>query len=49
MMHLGEPLWFHHDWIHFIYLFLGDVAMMIAGGLVIARWFLPNPLAKSAV
>ena len=49
MMHLGEPIWYHHDWTHFIYLFIGDVAMMIAGGLVIARWFLPRPLQTSAV
>jgi hypothetical protein len=41
-MHLGEPVWLHHDWANFIYLFIGDAAAMIAGGLVIARWFLPR-------
>lgn len=42
-MHLGEPIWLHHDIPHFLYLFVGDVAALIAGGLVIARWFLPGP------
>jgi hypothetical protein len=39
-MHLGEPIWYHHDWGHFIYLFIGDAVALIAGGLVLARWFL---------
>ena len=39
-MHLGEPIWYHHDWPHFIYLFVGDAVTFAAGGLVIARWFL---------
>jgi hypothetical protein len=41
-MHLGEPIWYHHDVANFVYLFIGDAAAMIAGGLVIARWFLPR-------
>ncbi len=43
LAHLGEPIWYHHDWPHFIYLFVGDTAMLVVGGLVIARWFLPRP------
>jgi hypothetical protein len=42
LAHLGEPIWYHHDWAHFIYLFVGDTAMLVVGGLVIARWFLPR-------
>ncbi len=42
LMHLGEPIWYHHDWGHFIYLLVGDAAMLIVGGLVLARWFLPR-------
>ncbi|SMF70116.1 hypothetical protein [Allosphingosinicella indica] len=42
-MHLGEPIWYHHDWGHFTYLFIADAAALIAGGLVLARWFLPRP------
>ncbi len=42
LAHLGEPIRYHHDWAHFIYLFVGDTAMLIVGGLVIARWFLPR-------
>ncbi len=42
LMSLGEPIWYHHDWAHFIYLFVGDTAMLVVGGLVIARWFLPR-------
>ncbi len=41
-MHLGEPLYYHHDWGHFIYLFIADAAALIAAGLIIARWFLPK-------
>lgn len=43
-MHLGEPIWYHHDIANFAYAFVGDVAAMVAGGLVIARWFLPRPV-----
>jgi hypothetical protein len=39
-MHLGEPIWYHHDWRHFIYLFIADAAALTAGGAIIARWFL---------
>jgi hypothetical protein len=46
-MHLGEPIYYHHDWRHFIYLFVGDTAALIAAGLIIARWFLPK--GESAV
>lgn len=42
-MHLGEPIWYHHDWTHFIYLFVADFIALATGGLVIARWFLPPP------
>jgi hypothetical protein len=55
LMHLGEPIWYHHDWTHFIYLLIGDTAMLMVGGLVIARWFLPRievatqPTAESGV
>ncbi|WP_206185826.1 hypothetical protein [Sphingosinicella sp. BN140058] len=41
-MHLGEPIYYHHDWLHFIYLFIADAAALIAAGLIIARWFLPK-------
>ena len=47
-IHLGEPIWYHHDWRHFIYLMVGDTAMLVGGGLVIARWFLPRPSAAHA-
>ena len=46
--HLGEPLWYHHDWGHFIYLFIADAAALAAGGLIIARWFLPRPKTAPA-
>lgn len=39
-MHLGEPIFYHHDWLHFIYLFIADAVALSAAGLVIARWFL---------
>jgi hypothetical protein len=41
-MHLGEPIWYHHDWGHFVYLFIADAVALSVGGLIIARWFLPR-------
>lgn len=40
-MHLGEPIWYHHDWAHFIYAFVADATMLIIAGLILARWFMP--------
>ncbi len=42
LMHLGEPIWYHHDWPHFLYLFVADTAMIVVAGLILARWFLPR-------
>jgi hypothetical protein len=41
-IHLSEPIYYHHDWPHFLYAFVGDALMLAAGGLIIARWFLPR-------
>jgi hypothetical protein len=46
--HLGEPIYYHHDWRHFIYLFVADSAALIAAGLIIARWFLPRGESAAA-
>lgn len=47
-MRLGHPIWYHHDWGHFIYLFIVDALTLAAGGLIIARWFLPRVKAAPA-
>lgn len=39
-MHLSEPIFYHHDWGHFIYRFVADAIMLAVAGLIIARWFL---------
>ena len=46
-VHLGEPIYWHHDWGHFIYLFVADALMLAAAGLVLA-WFLPRARASAA-
>ena len=46
-VHLGEPIYWHHDWGHFIYLFIADSLMLAAAGLVIA-WFLPRAATAAA-
>jgi hypothetical protein len=47
-MHLGMPLYFHQGWGHAIYLFIADALALIAGGLIIARWFLPRNMSAHA-
>ena len=42
LIHLGAPIWMHVDWPYAVYSFVADAAMLIAGGFVIARWFLPK-------
>ena len=46
-IHLGEPIYRHHDWGHFIYLFVADSLMLAAAGLILA-WFLPRAPAAAA-
>jgi hypothetical protein len=36
-MRLGDPIWFHQDWSHAIYLFIADCVSLIAAGLVILK------------
>ena len=45
--HLGEPIYWHHDWGHFMYLFVADTLALAAGGVVVA-WFLPRARAAEA-
>jgi len=45
--HLGEPIYWHHDWGHSIYLFVADSLMLAAAGLILA-WFLPRAPAVAA-
>lgn len=40
---LGQPVFNHAPWPYFVYSFICDALGFIAGGLVIARWFLPGP------
>lgn len=45
-IHLGEPIYWHHDWGHFIYLLIADGLAMTVGALVVA-WFLPRARAET--
>ena len=45
--HLGEPIYYHHDWPQFVYLFVADALMLAAAGIVVA-WFLPRHPASAA-
>src|SRR3546814_15578406 len=40
---LADPIWGHQDWIYSVYHFVADFIILAAGGIVIARWFLPRP------
>ena len=46
-VHIGEPIYWHHDWGHFVYLFIADSLMLAAAGLILA-WFLPSAPAAAA-
>ncbi|WP_326525226.1 hypothetical protein [Sphingomonas sp.] len=39
---IGQPVFNHMPWRYFAYLWVSDVAGLIAAGAVIARWFLPR-------
>jgi hypothetical protein len=36
-MRLGDPIWYHQDWGHAIYLFIADCVSLIVAGLVILK------------
>ena len=38
-MRLGEPMWLGASWRPALYVFVADAVIIIAGGLVLARWF----------
>lgn len=40
--HLSEPIYYHHDWAYFIYVFVADALMLAAAGIIVA-WFLKSP------
>lgn len=42
LINLGEPIFQHHDWRHFIFRFFAYSLMLSTAGLIIARWFLPR-------
>ena len=42
MIALSDPIINHADWRFAIYNLVADIAMLAAGGLVLARWFLPH-------
>lgn len=46
--HLGEPIYMHHDWPHFVYLFVADSLILVAAGAILA-WFLPTRAAEAPV
>ena len=47
-MRLGEPIWFHHDWGHAIYLFIADSVSLGVAGLIILKLLPRTHLATAA-
>ena len=47
-MHLGEPIWYGLTWRASLFEFVADTVMLIAGGLVLARWFTSEQSAAPA-
>ena len=48
-MHLGDPIWYGVSWRAALFEFVADAVMLIAGGLVLARWFTSPRDSASAV
>jgi hypothetical protein len=46
--HLSEPIFYHHDWPHFIYVFVADGLMFVAAGLILAKLLPAAPVAAPA-
>ena len=40
---LAQPVFNHFGWGYWVYLFVSESVALIAGGLIIARWFVPAP------
>jgi hypothetical protein len=45
-MRLGEPIWYHQDWGHAIYLFIADTVSLMVAGLVILKLLPRTPAAQ---
>ncbi|MGE3747300.1 MAG: hypothetical protein AB7G25_16575, partial [Sphingomonadaceae bacterium] len=45
-LQLGQPVFNHYGWGYFIYLFVSDFIGLSLAGIVVARWFLPRPVAS---
>jgi hypothetical protein len=46
-MHIGDPIWYGFAWRRSLFEFGADAVMMIAGGLVLARWFTSTSAATA--
>jgi hypothetical protein len=47
-MRLGQPIWFHHDWGHAIYLFVADTVSLGVAGLIILKLLPRTHMATAA-
>ena len=47
-IHMREPIWFHHDWTHFIYLFVTDTISLIVAGMIILKLLPRGQIAAPA-
>ena len=45
-IHLGEPIYLHHDWGNAIYSLFGNALALVVGGLIVA-WFVPHHRAAA--
>lgn len=46
-VHLGDPISYGFAWRQSLFEFVADAVMMVAGGLVLARWFTSTPAATA--
>lgn len=43
---LTDPIFTHQDWTYAIFSLIGSVFVLLVGGLVLARWFMPSAVEK---
>jgi hypothetical protein len=39
---LADPVWYRLDWTYALYVFVANTLILMAGAMIVARWFIPR-------